>query len=153
MTQEDKKLLIADLSARLPYGVKVQIIAHNTVKYLIVTELSLDYNGWVRGYMALEDGRDAENSLHFEEIKPYLRPMSSMTEEELTQYKCMNDALDENYEVHIDNAYPAFDFLNSHHFDYRCLINKGIALEAPKGMYEQDDEITTFYKHFIFKTK
>ena len=61
--------------------------------------------------------------------------MSSMTEEELTQYKCMNDALDENYEVHIDNAYPAFDWLNSNHFDYRGLIEKGLALEAPKNMY------------------
>lgn len=122
MTQEDKQLLFKDLCARLPYNTQIRI-----------------YNDSWEGYQVGKfDSTLAFHSIEaFKceriDIKPYLRPMSSMTEEELTRYKCMNDALDENYEVHIDNAYPAFDYLNSIHVDYRGLIEKGLAIEVTES--------------------
>lgn len=126
MTQEDKELLLKDICARLPYGVNIQVYYEDIAGsgYFDETVWSID-----------NDEPFHVNDRLIENIKPYLRTMSSMTEEELTQYKCMNDALDENYEVHIDNAYPAFDWCNSHYFDYRGLIERGLAIEAPKDMY------------------
>lgn len=123
MTQEEKDLLLKDLCARLPYGV---VIKYNNDGYSAIRELGL---GSLHDFMF-------DNA----ELKPYLRPMSSMTDEEIGKYKCLNDALDENYEVHIDNAYPAFDWLNAHHFDYRGLIEKGLAIEAPKDMYNLNEK-------------
>jgi len=114
MNENDKQLLLKDLCARLPYGVKCRENKKDSQICILFPE-----------YLKSD----------VERFEPYLRPMSSMTEEEIIQYKCMNDALDENYEVHIDNAYPAFDFLNAHHFDYRGLIEKGLALEALADMY------------------
>jgi len=73
------------------------------------------------------------------ENKPYLRPMSSMTEEESREYNSFS--LGEDW---VSNPYmgvPAFhvlDWLNSRHFDYRGLIEKGLALEAPNGMYKTE---------------
>lgn len=141
MNQIEKELLLKDLCARLPYGV---ICWYNCVvpawKIFIEKANAKDelkgivptWDGQI-GYMV---GIDKINALSGD-IKPYLRPMSSMTEEEIREYKRLNDALDENYEVHIDNAYSAFDWLNSHHFDYRGLIEKGLALEASEGMYKK----------------
>ena len=64
------------------------------------------------------------------DIKPYLRPMSSMTEEELDKYEELEWAGD--FET---LSLPLLDWLNRKMFDYRGLIEKGLALEAPEGMY------------------
>lgn len=136
MTQEDKQLLLIDLCTRLPYGV----ICHTEKgdghlcsinQTIFGTEYGLNINPLKRDYFS--DSETEEQA-----IKPYLRSMSSMTEDERKEYKCLNDALDENYEVHIDNAYPSFDWLNTYHFDFRNLIEKGLALEAPKDMYKTE---------------
>ena len=58
-------------------------------------------------------------------LEPYLRPMSSMSEEEYQEF---------GYDV-LRYTPREFDWLNAHHFDYRGLIEKGLALEAPEGMY------------------
>lgn len=129
MTQEDKDLLLKDICARLPYKVKCQIAFDEEDIHIETLES-------VSPTMLFNQVTTSGSVVSIENVKPYLRPMLSMTEEELTQYKCMNDALDENYEVHIDNAYPAFDWCNSHHFDYRNLIERGLALEATEGMYD-----------------
>lgn len=104
MIQEEKDLLLKDLCARLPYGVKIQ----NTISKDVYNLFEMMYCLPV----AL-----ATN------FRPYLRPMSSMTEEEKRQE---------------DNTVMMFlqDFYNSRHLDYRGLIEKGLALEAPKGMYK-----------------
>ena len=115
MKQEERQLLLKDLSARLPHDVKIEI------------------TWWVMG-----EGTSMNTTLepdHIEqlfndeygdtEIKPYLRPMSSMTEEEREELS--------NYENTIQRA----DFFYSHHLDPRNLIEKGLALEAPEGMYEK----------------
>ena len=65
-------------------------------------------------------------------IKPYLRSMSSMTEEEVDEFTQFDVYANGEY---IMPNYEVIDWLNAHHFDYRGLIKKDLALEAPKGMY------------------
>lgn len=127
MKKENKELLLKDLSTRLPYGVICNTPEGDghlcsIIQTIFGTEYGINIKATERDYF-----NDKEVC-----IKPYLRPMSSMTDEEIGQYKCMNDALDENYEVHIDNAYPAFDWLNKNMFDYRGLIPKGLAIKVTK---------------------
>ena len=152
MTQQDRDLLSLDLSARLTYGVKV-FIQDITGKYSTITERTCDT-------YVLQFLRN-KNIL----IKPYLRPMSSMTEEEklhieLTYGFFYHDRVldnvhifeaggtydrDGNYEplceyrqekhVTIEQVIDFIHWLNTNHFDYRGLIEKGLALEAPEGMY------------------
>ena len=117
MTQEDKQLLLADLSTRLPYGVKIRIIHHEIKgadpEYVDDVFSTTHYN--MIDY-------DDDNY----EFIPYLRPMSSMTEEERR----------EQYKFSAFSNIELFDWYNSLHFDYRGLISKGLALEAPEGMYK-----------------
>lgn len=82
------------------------------------------------------------------ETKPYLRPMSSMTKEEKKELKelhfyytdghIVNDEDKDFKPIIVDEMHCVciIDWLNAHHFDYRGLIEKGLALEAPKGMYD-----------------
>lgn len=126
MTQEKKNLLITDLSARLMHGVKCEV-RHKTVEGYKTDIMTL---GGVFTYQCYFV--DDKGSAYSNEFKPYLRPMSSMTEEERGEYNiikcsiCPDDADD----------YAGFvDWLNSHHFDYRGLIELDLALEAPEGMY------------------
>ena len=147
MTQEEKELLLKDLSARLPYNVKVDITyskEHGSSDRLrICSEGCLTLNTDVFGLYI-------QDEIY---LKPYLRPMSSMTEEEFTKlkeyselkydqldlasfqngdYKCLDFYLNE---VPSGIVIRVFDWLNSHHFDYRDLIQIGLAIEAPDGMY------------------
>lgn len=116
MTKEEKDLLFKDLAPRLPYGVKVHIPFLNHVETLIGLDI---IDGEIRknGYMS--------------DVKPYLRPMSSMTEEERKEYKHFVA-----FSGSPDGAANFIDWLNKNHFDYRDLIEKGLALEAPEGMYQ-----------------
>ena len=122
MTQKDKNLLLKDLCARLPYGVKVNY--KGLIRPLFSVSPTQHYK------ITLDNAIDGEhNGLEFvrldDEIKPYLRPMSSMTEEEVEEE---------------DNTVMMFlqDFYNSHYLDYRGLIEKGLALKAPEGMYKTE---------------
>ena len=119
MTQEEKQLLLKDLSARLPYGVKFLRESWNYEwnQELSVIEVleDIDKDGYINNTKVYT----------VEDIKPYLRPMSSMTGEEKSQYNF--------YLTRIEFAYDAsllIDWLNSHHFDYRVLIKKGLAIEV-----------------------
>lgn len=153
MTQEEKELLLKDLCARLPYGIVINVGDK---------DLKLDKKHQCIGVLYPEDCSDEFNErnnnasfyivisgcYYGEEIKPYLRPMSSMTEEEFYEYNYIRfskikDRI--NYErvdvgkfhnVGIIPIKEYIDWLNAHHFDYRGLIEKGLALEAPKGMYK-----------------
>ena len=121
MIQEDKELLLRDLSARLPYGVKIEltwwVMGEGTY---INTTLEPDH---IEQLLNDEDGDT--------EIKPYLRPMSSMTEEEKKEY------IDT---AQVSNHCNAIDWLNAHHFDYRGLIPKVCALESKEGMYNLNEK-------------
>lgn len=119
MTQEDKQLLLKDLAARLPYGV---ICEFSKDKISVTAKLGLG---------------GLEEFICGIEVKPYLRPMSSMTEEERSEYhKACTEVLLMRYRA--SSHYPVTDWLNANHFDYRGLIEKGLALEAPKGMYKTE---------------
>lgn len=125
MKEQSKELLLKDLCARLRYGVKVQIKANNCTDGVETLNLT-DLNSFIENSPRDEDWYDVVTS-----IKPYLRPMSSMTEKEKKEYYRFYDLLgNENFEL-----YKQIDWLNAHHFDYRGLIPKGLALPAPDGMY------------------
>lgn len=132
MTQEDKQLLLKDLCARLPYGVMLKGCNEPSL-------LNGEY------WQILKDDIDANKMMAL----PYLRPMSSITEEEKIKYQqlknqlvcqvntCNNGNLwKQTYKVDLDeDSIDIVDWLNAHHFDYRGLIEKGLALPAPDGMY------------------
>lgn len=118
MTQEQKELLLKDLCARLPYGVKVKILSTETP----LTVLSINPNGvtWVMG----DTGYPFE--IDWENCKTYLFPLSSMTEE---QERELNLYLKLDKEP-IMKSVKEIDWLNKNHFDYRGLIPMGLAIDA-----------------------
>ena len=128
MAQEDIELLFKDLCARLPYKIMVKV---NDTQG-IMDEIDIpnerifvsNLNPFLYG-----GAKDSWFTLNGDKIYPYLRPMSSMTEEEKDTY----DAL-----TMCNAPWVVNDWLNTHHFDYRGLIEKGLALEAPEGMYNLD---------------
>ena len=144
MTKEDKCILLQDLTARLPYGV---ILDYSFIegKQRIHTKIPLTYRNI--GTVALDEWHTNE-----EIFKPYLRPMSSMTEEEKEEFHKLKQfsvtvvmpngvsLLKPTYIVDLeedgDGLNHLYDWLNTHHFDYRGLIEKGLAIEAPEGMYK-----------------
>ena len=147
MTQEDKQLLFKDLCGRLPYGIKVQYDSQ-TCKLVTTnddyTVLLLGEDGYVPN---IEDGL----FLDIEKVKPYLRPMSSMTEEEMDEVE-MIMGVEDNKSIIFDFTSDGniifkngncsvcvfkklIDYLYSCHFDFNNLIEKGLAIEAPEGMY------------------
>jgi predicted AlkP superfamily phosphohydrolase/phosphomutase len=138
MTKEERELLSKDLCARLPYHPIVYVDEN-------LPRLKLDLATRVWEYIAVN-----------KPCKPYLRSMSSITEEELEELKTLCSIYIptdspiigfEDYGIVVfthhltNNTYSlklnvyVIDWLNAHHFDYRRLINKGLALEALEVMY------------------
>ena len=124
MTQEDKELLIRDLCARLPYGVKVQFHLPNYNTNCFDDKIGEVFEiGNVFTHVHCHGIDYLPNTYR---IKPYLRPMSSMTEEEkkeLIKFRWTTN----NGEPRM---YEWCDYANSHHLDYRGLIPKGLAVEV-----------------------
>ena len=136
MTQEDKELLLKDLCARLPYGVKIEltwwVMDEGTC---MSTTLEPDHIEQIRN----DELADAE-------IKSYLRPMSSMTDEQCYDFYCrfVENEIDYNdfkkyyfdgclwnkVLTTINDCGDIIDWLNKYHFDYRGLIEKGLAIDA-----------------------
>ena len=132
MKQEDKKLLLKDLCARLPYGVKVESVfinpdtkEHKPCGIEVFNATSL---------LMIRDGLG--------EFKPYLFPLSRMTEEQQEEFdriyaddmqvvaNNLKNRLDgKPYETNLGH-YRHIDWLNANHFDYRGLIPKGLAIDA-----------------------
>ena len=124
MTREQKDLLIKDLCARLPYGIKVEIKYYDDIWEL----LAIYTNGTT--YAARDIGYPIETC--FEDCKPYLFPMSSMTEEQEEEYNSLN-CWELGCFPHTEDA---LDYLIANHFDYRGLIPMGLALDATgKNIY------------------
>ncbi len=140
MTAEEKQLLLKDICARLSY--------HNLwMQYDNKDWLAIGY-GHGRIELLTNPVSSATGPCPLiEEIKPYLRPMSSMTEEEkeeLYHYYCKEIAdnlstpnLTWELRCCVSNSFGT-DWLNAHYFDYRGLIPMGLALEAPEGMYKTE---------------
>ena len=115
MRTEDKELLLKDLSARLPYKCKYRA--------------SKEITHWHK--LTLSTGTiDKIIDDYYDEIKPYLRPMSSMTEDERKEY---NEYLFYGSSIGLMSntatAYELIDWLNKKMFDYRGLIGKGLAIK------------------------
>jgi len=121
MTQEDKELLLQDLCARLPYGIKV---LYNGINCVIE---NIGRDGSVSLISDDSTHKKAIYLISIEYIKPYLRPMSSVTEEE--EKELIDHFCNHRYVQY-------FDVCNKYHIDYRFLIEKGLAIEAPEGMYK-----------------
>lgn len=137
MTQEEKQLLLKDLCARLPYCTKIYYYYLN--KNLVEKEETreLDFSD----IETLKYNNECpQDSWCITVFKPYLRPMSSMTEEERKEFDCLTHTEfdSEDAEVYSDCVDELIDFYNAHHLDYRGLIDKRLALEAPEGMYKID---------------
>lgn len=120
MTPEEKELLLKDLSARIPYQPLCKKI--DTEDDFCESDVPLGYS--LRDFVG--------NKVI---IKPYLRPMSSMTEEEKKEFQACHCV----YELHPDfqpmmcnlaNELNMFDWLNAHHFDVRNLIGRGLAIDC-----------------------
>ena len=117
MTQEDKELLLKDLTARLPYCVKIEL-----------TWWVMDEGTYVNVTLEPEH---IEQLLNYEnyitEIKPYLFPLSSMTEEQKKEYQYITERwmYDSSYSIS-----DSIDWLNKNHFDYRGLIPMRLAIDA-----------------------
>ena len=144
MTSEDKQLMLKDLSARLPYGV----ICHTEKGDGHLCSINQIIFGTEYGLNISPIKRDYFNDSEQDEvvIKPYLRPMSSMTEEEKKELKGIgNEYLDMwvstddplvRWELDAKTSSKRAEFYNSHYLDWNGLIKKGLALEAPEDLYE-----------------
>ena len=131
MIQEDKALLLKDLCARLPYGVKVNGVFLNYNKdkgKILYEECVKEFN--------------YEHLNRYETLRPYLFPLSSMTDKDLVKFlqiKGMNLNSDElktfrRGTITIVSTLPSYswhiDWLNKNHFDYRNLIDKNLAIDC-----------------------
>ena len=127
MTTDEKMLLLKDLCARLPYGVKV----NNEIQGDFVI------------YGVCEDYIFARNTnnhvdFHIEKIKPYLFPMSSMTEEQRNEFDTQTFTIMFGECICKKNDEMAYgklmkfdlDFYNKHHLDWIGLIPMGLAIDA-----------------------
>lgn len=137
MTQEDKQLLLQDLCARLPYGVKVMVRGWDydrdcdftTIETLIGIDDRFIHTIWDK--TGDKDKHSIIEPLSILDYKPYLRSMSSMTEEEKIEHgdRCYFtlECISTNQQYYFNELY---DWLNKNHFDYRGLIPKGLAIEV-----------------------
>lgn len=132
MTQADKDLLLKDLCARLPYGVKCEIDGERKVGTLFqINACSVSINEDCFDHLVIN-------------CKPYLFPISSMTDGQIYQspfgYATMDairqDDIWSTITIGCKEYYDIVDWLNKNHFDYRGLIPMGLAEDATgKNIY------------------
>lgn len=142
MTQDEKELLLKDLSARVPYEVKIRV----EYPYLKEEEWHPEILCWSDLLRLCV----ANTSIILEEFKPYLFPMSSMSDEQIDELKDLCDMYDpvndnDDYEdwgtclmtkhfmedeYHFKFNFKLFEFLNKNRLDYRGLISMGLAIDA-----------------------
>ena len=154
MTQEDKELLLKDLCARIPYEVvgKCELDASYDTSFDTIFQTH-KFDAVVYGFKAdslfvypLIEDRDEQEFANEEvadgidilDFKPYLFPMSSMTDEQKKEYYILCDDAPIYYYKYgeliedkvLYDTWESIDYLNAHHFDYRGLIEKGLAIDA-----------------------
>ena len=135
MTQENKEILLKDLCARLPYGVKCNVPYLKDIRTLALIQYDAEntlFDFWDNNesYCRLQ--------LFLSEFKPYLLPLSSMTEEQKREYNfwkykvpiCHYEYGDVVEEIELYDSPESFEYLIENHFDYRGLIEKGLAIDA-----------------------
>ena len=140
MTQKEKDLLLKDLCARLPYGVKISVQSWDEEEQEYIEKVDVLYSVNKDEYIK---SANEDYDFSIEDIKPYLFPLSSMTKEQeqeleelgLGYYVTCQDIDDEGYmwDEKIFQMIPCTetdDWINANHFDYRGLIEKGLAIDA-----------------------
>ena len=160
MTQEEKQLLFRDLCARLPYSVIVQQSAKYPKGHImynvadkwdtephdfkiigvegtntLITDKRKEERTYAKGIVSSPITIRIHNGLTGQVVKPYLRLKSSMTEEESKEFALLQTDYVNGFLYPIA-AINMVNWLNEHYFDYHGLIEKGLALEAPEGMYK-----------------
>lgn len=145
MTPEDKKLLLKDLCARLPYGVRYKHFTWDDKlgeKCIAAKIYSINSDGYIKNCYD-------DETVYIDNVRPYLFPLSSMIEEQFAELKVFADLTYEDNTLELvewnDNyktlefwleeipsycVIKVFDWLNKNHFDYRGLIEKGLAIDA-----------------------
>ena len=144
MTQEEKQQLWECICEMVP---------HDTIVHHLNVNADYKLNGVLNNTLPINGEKELliyvktlDNGIQLPptgpgDVLPYLRPMSSMTEEEKIELCTISYApdemktIEEKLYVIQTNAKNAADFYNAHYLDYRGLIEKGLALEAPEGMY------------------
>lgn len=118
MTREQKDLLLQDLCAKLPYGIKA---------FYYGTEEECETWEEIEGITCDGYVDIGQYSLPIESVKPYLFPLSSMIEEQKKEYQYITERwmCDSSYSIS-----DSIDWLNKNHFDYRDLIDKGLAIDC-----------------------
>ena len=127
-TKEDKMLLIKDLSSRLPYAVHVQHISGvSGILHDISIFHKYDKNDNIYDVICYTDLFKDGSSIGIEQFKPYLFPVSSMTDNQKQEYQYITERwmYDSSYSIS-----DSIDWLNKNHFDYRNLIDKNLAIDA-----------------------
>lgn len=147
MTQKQKELLLKDLCSRLPYGVKVQVdLQSDTYAPIVCKVCSVECTEIGSAFIGVETSPDTYNEFREFLCKPYLFPLSSMTEEQKYDFYCRfieNDCdfndfkefyLDNNMWhkmlTSVDDCESVVDWYNKNHFDYRGLIPMDLANDA-----------------------
>ena len=126
MTQNEKDLLLKDLCARLPYNIKVY---DNNGNFNTSYVNLLHINGKVSEAF-VGNGMQCRTA-PIDEIRPYLFPLSSMTEEQKREFDISMDmGYATAYNAEINCANRMIDFFNKYHLDYRGLIPMGLANDA-----------------------
>lgn len=140
MNKEEKQILLKDICARLPYNICVlhdydKKFDSGLICYLSKIDLE-NKQLWAYGIF---------EPLDIENIKPYLRSISSMTKKEKEEFNKTQNKIaiqwdDYGAPVMYEYAHTikTFDWLLAHHFDFRGLIKKDLALEAFEGMYKTE---------------
>lgn len=166
MTKEEKELLLKDLAGRLPYGTLISgyFKAGDGFERHFTMELNTAMLEELRAQCAGENTCVDNISCpcyYYSMLQPLLRPMSSITEDEITEFRKNTEYESrECYNVRADNepqqivleadateTSKRIDWLNAHHFDYRGLIERGLALEAPEGMYAKKCKLCQDYQY------
>ena len=130
MTQKDKELLLKDLCARLDTNLVCSIYRIDDYGVGYRDEILSGYckgDIWDEFYFGDDCGIGIDN---VSKIKPYLFPMSSMTEEQKAELMELMYKADTPFGAIFSENIDYFDWLNKHHFDYRGLIEKGLAIDA-----------------------
>ena len=143
MKPEDKEILLKDLCARLPYNVICQVEFRENRKYtfevMLLSGIFTD-----EAYFTTKDG-----SIYSNEYKPYLFPLSSMTDKQAKEIQeivgnpdnaCIIrktdglelwlNSIDTDPTIWVDTIFEVQNYFNKNHLDYRGLIEKGLAIDA-----------------------
>lgn len=140
LLNSDKELLLKDLCARLPYGVMCATTDNDGSLPNIWEIVNADMIN--EDFFLIHDSYEASRTVDVKEARPYLFPLSSMTEEQKEEYgkcydidlaNCAKNICDRLNGKDTINGYPMYnhiDWCNKNHFDYRGLIEKSLALDA-----------------------